>query len=284
MEDWREKPTILKYWPEGIDYVMFVDENNHPRQMQKAQELISKNEEMPLDDRFLTVTGCVFSKAAYAAMIEEITTLKKDYWEDGCFHHQKEDCKKRVCFHSSEIRNASGAFRGIDYDAFVLDLSSFMARTDYRIFSATVDMYEHARKYSPTPKHPYSLAMEFICERFAKYYLSNRGKKGSIVFERRGDKEDRAILKHIQLMLDFGTYYVSETIMQQIDSVYFNPKRTRNHLKTYVGLEIADLTSYPIHKLCKCSRKDKAFLTIESKFHGYPDYFGKGLKVFPYKK
>lgn len=48
-----------------------------------------------------------------------------------------------------------------------------------------------------------------------------------------------------------------------------------------MGLEIADLFSYPIHKFIKRNVKDKAFLMFENKIVGYPNYKNKGIKIFP---
>lgn len=63
--------------------------------------------------------------------------------------------------------------------------------------------------------------------------------------------------------------------------MYFNPKWNEEYSSTYVGLEITDLFSYPIHKYVKRNTKDKAFLTFEDKIVGYPNYKNKGIKTFP---
>lgn len=63
--------------------------------------------------------------------------------------------------------------------------------------------------------------------------------------------------------------------------IYFNPKWNQGYDNTFSGLEIADLTSYPIHKYIRNNKKDKAFLALENKIDKYPDYINKGIKVFP---
>ena len=92
------------------------------------------------------------------------------------------------------------------------------------------------------------------------FYATNSIRKGIILLESRGYKEDSILLKHI------------------------NPKWQDNYHTTTVGLEIADLFSYPIHKFLKLEKKDKAFKIIENKIIGYPEYLNKGLKVFPSRK
>ena len=65
------------------------------------------------------------------------------------------------------------------------------------------------------------------------------------------------------------------------DGVYFNPKWNEEYSATYVGLEIADLFSYPIHKFVKRNNKDKAFLVFVNKIAGYPNDKTKGIKIIP---
>ena len=70
-------------------------------------------------------------------------------------------------------------------------------------------------------------------------------------------------------------------LKSKISGVYFNPKWNEEYSSTYVGLEITDLFSYPIHKFVKRNTKDKAFLIFEDKIVGYPNYKNKGIKTFP---
>lgn len=216
---------------------------------------------------------------------DNITYLKNSYWEDGKFLYKEKgsDRLKRVCFHSNEIRGQKGPFSKniIDYEPFIIELSNFMRDLPITILSSTLDKYRHCVKYS-NPLHPYKLCLEFILERFVKYYLEGN-KTGCIVLEARGKKEDMEILEHIKHIIDHGTNYVSSNYFSKIMSVYFNPKwcKSYNDQLSFFGLEIADLCSYPIHKYCKLNKKDPAFETIEDKIYCYPDYFGKGIKIFP---
>ena len=84
--------------------------------------------------------------------------------------------------------------------------------------------------------------------------------------------------RSIKLQLDKIS---SKELKSKIDGVYFNPKWNEEYSSTYVGLEITDLFSYPIHKYVKRNTKDKAFLTFEDKIVGYPNYKNKGIKTFP---
>ena len=103
------------------------------------------------------------------------------------------------------------------------------------------------------------------------------------MLEARGKEEDKELLEHISKVINkTGTKKISSKELQsKIDGVYFNPKWNEEYSSTYVGLEITDLFSYPIHKYVKRNSKDKAFLTFEDKIDGYPNYKNKGIKIFP---
>ena len=103
------------------------------------------------------------------------------------------------------------------------------------------------------------------------------------MLEARGKEEDSDLLEHIsKVILKSGTKSIkSSELSNKIKGVYFNPKWNEEYSATYIGLEITDLYSYPIHKFIKRNKKDQAFLTYENKIDGYPNYLNKGIKVFP---
>ena len=103
------------------------------------------------------------------------------------------------------------------------------------------------------------------------------------MLEARGKDEDKELLDHISKVINTtGTKKISsKELKSKIDGVYFNPKWNEEYSSTYIGLEITDLFSYPIHKYIKRNTKDKAFLIFEDKIVGYPNYKNKGIKIFP---
>ncbi|VVH64256.1 hypothetical protein BSPLISOX_2717, partial [uncultured Gammaproteobacteria bacterium] len=46
-------------------------------------------------------------------------------------------------------------------------------------------------------------------------------------------------------------------------------------------LEMADLIAHPIGHFVNTEVKSRPFSVFESKFIGYKQYMGKGLKIFP---
>jgi|Wag4MinimDraft_15_1082655.scaffolds.fasta_scaffold01819_3 hypothetical protein len=285
MGNWRNRPTFIDFWPTGIDYTMFIDENGDP-ELKLIARKITNLENATNDEKFFTVTGCIIKRDDYQKICNDMVSLKKKYWPpEGKYLYTSKSTQKmkRVCFHSKAIRGRNKPFseKTIDYQAFILELSNLISEISMIILSSTVDKYEHFLKYT-NPIHPYNLNLNFILERFVKYILKPN-ETGYIILEARGKREDKIILDHIKNLIDNGTSFVGPEYFKKIKGVYFNKKwsHSDNEQSSYVGLEIADLCSYPIHKFVKYSTKDQAFATVESKIHGYPGYLGYGLKIFP---
>lgn len=279
---WRNRPKFKRNWPSEIDVIMFVDENGDSS-IKNIQKSLKNRKSIEENNKYFTTTGSVIRKENFTQARKDIIKLKEEHWEDGLYEYK--DKLKRVCFHSHEIRKGKDAFNAnvIDKSKFMKDISEYMLNLQIDIFSATLDKEAHCRKYMD-PDNPYNLCMNFILERFVKYYLGDN-EKAIIILEARGKKEDSKLLNHIKFLIDNGTQYVSKDYFKKIKGVYFNSKwcKESDEKKSYFGLEIADLVSYPIHKYNTKDNKDRAFECIEDKIYGFPNYKGKGIKTFPKK-
>lgn len=281
---WRNRPTFKEKWDKG-DMIVFIDESG-TASLKNIQSDIKQGKVTEKNNRYFTVLGCVIRREDYPHIKNEIIKLKNKHWENGMYQYPKG--KKRVCFHSTEIRRAKGAFgeRDIDRDVFLTDLTKFMGELPVKIIAVTIDKYELCLNYH-NPYNPYNIAMEFILERIVNYQLGN-DEEAIIVLEARGSKEDKSLLKQIINIIDNGNYYVSAPYFKKIRGVYFNEKwcRQSSYKKSYFGLELADLLAYPIHKFTTTGEKDRAFISIENKICGYNTfrgYYGRGIKIFPKK-
>ncbi|NLC77909.1 MAG: DUF3800 domain-containing protein [Clostridia bacterium] len=148
------------------------------------------------------------------------------------------------------------------------------------IFSVSIDKVKYCSHYSAA-KSPYNLCLTYILERFVYDYMRLE-KTAILVLEARGKREDKEVLEHIKGLLDRdGASHSNSVLKQSIVGAYFNGKwgRSHNSLKTYFGLEVAGLCSYPIHKFVKTGKEDKAFECIKTKIYGFPQYYGQGLKI-----
>lgn len=200
------------------------------------------------------------------------------------FYDTKLEQDRAVCFHSRDIRKHDNCFNDsiINYEKFMIDLTDSMKNIKCKIISISINLYEYLKEgYT---HNVYNVAFDFLLERYI--YATDNNKKGVIMLEARGKNEDKELLEHIEKVINkTGTKKISSRELQaKIEGVYFNPKWNEEYSSTYVGLEITDLFSYPIHKYVKRNIKDKAFLTFENKIDGYPNYKNKGIKIFPQAK
>ena len=281
MSKWNEKPTKILLMKKDIDYVMCIDENGSSSNLTYVLKQISNDKEVSEDDKYFTITGCIFTNKEYMDSKKVINILKNKYWKNGMFYNTKLKQDRAVCFHSRDIRKHDNCFNDsvINYDEFMVDLTASMKNIKCKIISISINLYEYLKRgYT---HNVYNVAFDFLLERYI--YATENNKKGVIMLEARGKEEDKELLEHISKVINkTGTKKISSKELQsKIDGVYFNPKWNEEYSSTYVGLEITDLFSYPIHKYVKRNSKDKAFLTFEDKINGYPNYKNKGIKIFP---
>ncbi len=278
---WMDKPTKIRQLSPEIEYIMCIDENGNSNNITYILKKISNNKEVQEDEKYFTITGCIFNKKDYMSAKKKIKLLKNKYWENGMFYDDKQKIKKAVCFHSREIRKHDNCFNDnvINYDEFILDLTDLMKNIECKIISISVNLYEYLKRgYT---HNVYNVAFDFLLERYI--YNTDKSKKGLIMLEARGKEEDNYLLEHIsKVILKTGTKSIKASeLKSKIKGVYFNPKWNEEYSSTYIGLEVADLYSYPIHKYIKLNKKDKAFKSYEDKIVEYPNYTNKGIKVFP---
>ncbi|MDI6710419.1 MAG: DUF3800 domain-containing protein [Bacillota bacterium] len=279
--DWRSRPTCLDMFREDIDYVMFVDENGHVGALANILECLRLGKAINRCDAQFTVTGCVLAREHFPEIRSRILDLKATFWPpDGLYNHRGKP--RRVCFISRKIRRADPPFDLDNREDFLKQLSNFMATAPYKVFSASINLELHATIYY-IPQDPYSLCMDFIFERFGKFFLKPKKASGVVVLEARGENEDLKLLKHCVRILERGTRYVTPKELSCIKGVYFNPKWDKNseRKKSYFGLELADLLSYPIHQHVRDGLVTEPFRIIKPHFYSYPNYRGRGLKIFP---
>lgn len=271
MKNCYKEPMPILTWPKNCDYVMFIDENNISNLSNRIKNKLNKNISINLDEKFFTITGCIFSKCDYEDAEKIINNIKLKYFDN-----------ENVCFHSYDIRNKHGVFKLDDkyYSRFIIDLDNVINNSNYSIISISINIPNYIINNCYT-QDIYSIAFDFLLERYI--YFIEKDKKGAIILEARGKKEDRKLLHHISKIINIsGTTYINtKGLSKKIEGVYFNPKFNVTNHKSFVGLEFADLSSYPIHKYIKYQKKDKAFKTLEKKLYNYPNYKNKGIKIYP---
>jgi len=282
--DWRNRPTEISEitLDQNISHVIFADENGHADMNEVIQKFRS-GEAIDDGSKYFALTTALFKIADLERVRQDTLAIKSKFWPpNGCFEYRKGGVMK-VTFHSREIRNRKEAFadKVINYDDFILDLSKSLKDFETIITSAFINKHELFRRYGHSSYDSYELAVTFVMERLVCFQIKHN-ESAIIILENRGKREDKQILQAIMKLINYGNAYVRSSEFARIKGVYFNPKRPDLEPdKSYFGLEIADLYSYPIYKHCRSGTRDKAFEITELKIYGYPKYLTKGLKIFP---
>ena len=282
--NWYQIPQKINNWNANIDYVMFVDENGNGGRINNILKKINSNIPIIDDEKYFTVTGCIFEKNNYSIIRNNIRKLKEKYWINGFYNDTKHNDSRYVCLHSREIRRHDGPFNDslIDYNNFINDLSEILSKVNCKIISISINLEKYIK--SGNLDNVYEKAFDLLLERYI--YATKNRKKGIIMLESRGKKEDKILLNHIyDIIHNKGRAKISTNELKtKILGVYFNPKWYGGHSSTFVGLEIADLFSYPIHQYIKYKKESLSFKAIKEKIVGYPNFNNKGIKVFPKEK
>lgn len=278
LEDWEKIPLEQQYGSAETDYYAFFDENGN----NNMNDFFDKKKEK---DIYFSL-NCVLIKRENLQQIRDaIMELKNKYWQNGYYIYTTKNGskeKKRVCFHSREIRKQTGPFskNTIDIENFNKDLSMFINNQNYTILHCCINKEKLFIKHGYDSKDPYELAIIFIFERLVSKILKPQ-ESIECIFESRGKKEDEFLHSHITKIIKLGTYFVSKNEFKKIKGIWFNKKRTYDNQKTYFGLELADLVSYPIYNYCKGNKTGKDFEIVKNKIYNYPSHKGRGLKQFP---
>lgn len=269
---WKNGAIEITQRPD-VDYYFFVDESGE-------HMLKNFDNTRPV----FTVAGVLISKEEYDNIKNDFNLLKLKYWKNG--QYKEKNSIKKVCLISRAIRRRQRAFSKYyldeeQYKKFISDLSILIEKSKFNIISACIDKNKLVNQYK-YPKEPYSLAMEFIVERLCKF-LNSKKSTAFVMMESRGKKEDGLLHQKFLSFFNNGTEYLSYRIVQRVlpGGFYFNPKWQDNNQDTYIGLELADLIAYPIGHFALKKEKRRSFKIFESKFLGYKNYIGRGLKIFP---
>lgn len=279
---WKKRPRLLEYWPENTDYILGLDESGTSDINSIKRKLTNgKESEIDFAQKDFTLAGIVMDQKKYDILKKEINRVKFIYWDNGEYTHK--DSPRRVCFHSRDIRKSLPPFNNIKKHDFMKSLTEMMSNIEGTIIACHVDKLAHVKKYK-TPIHPYHIALSFILERYC-WGLNVTNKKGVVLLESRGKKEDAFLLNHIVNILEKGTNKNPASHFRNISGVYFNPKWSEkdDNRTSYVILECADLIAYPIHKEHREGKDDSlnpAYEIVKSKFLKFPEFNGWGLKIW----
>lgn len=266
--DWKDTPLKLDTISNQVDYIFSIDEC--------GTSVITGINNFEKHQSLFTLSGIKIPVAKFEESKDTVMNLKEKYWTNALYKNE------RVVFHSRDIRKKQGAFNPklIDNNNFSSDLIDALHDIDMQVFAVSIDKVKHVESYI-YPYPVYELAFEFLLERFC-FGLRRENATGILLFESRGSREDKEVLSKVNRLMQNGNDYNKNENFSCIKGVYFNPKKTKDKRKSYWPLEISDIVSYAIHQYVRSKNKDSFFMSIEKKIYSYPDYIGKGIKIFPW--
>ncbi len=237
------------------DYIVYADESG---------DLSLEDKEYPV----FILAFCIFSKHEYLTdVVKQIKGLKFAIWGHDM-----------TVLHSKKIRAQVDDFRFLQgrsqREVFMKTLSRAIQDSPFTIISTAIDKRLLQKQYV-YPANPYELGLQFCLERLYRF-LQEKNQKGRIthiVIESRMDSQNKELDQAFQKMLEKNNALQDQYPLKLI----FGDKKTNS-----VGLQIADLIAYPIGRyVLKPHEENLAFKVIEQKFHKFPNYLRKGLKIFP---
>lgn len=240
------------------------------------------------NERFLSLTG-VFLESEYVSniLLPEMDSLKKKYFQhdpdEPVIFHRKEMVNQKYPFHV--LRDEQTRLRFDD------ELLASLLRWEYKVITIVVDKKEHRDRYSTWRFHPYHYCLEVMLERFVLFLYYNN-KRGDVMVESRGGKEDEKLKNSYRRLYKIGTDNVSiEKFQCYLTSKELKVKPKKMNI---AGLQLADMIAYPSRneilvanslRIDKCDnfgakiililQEQKYLRSIEGKIDGF------GRKILP---
>lgn len=278
MTSWEEqvlnaKLKEFKSFKDDYEYVACFDENGSASATLQMFKSYMAHEEPDENRRYFTLTCCLFSKEDYEFSKSIIAKLKKQYFKK---HNEP------IVLHTRDIVKRLGAFNfgtKDKYDKFIDSLSNTLSLVKCKIISVTFDLYSYIKQGYKFD--PYEVAFDIILRGLYKNVEKN--KRIALVFESRGQNEDKALYKHIYKIINITGCKETkkETLQKYYNEAFFNHKISKDGKLAFPGIEIADLCSYPIYRYMRFGTIGKDFNTIKEKIVTGSDGLLHGLRKFP---
>lgn len=244
-------------------YYLFLDECGD-------QNLANFDPSFPI----FTLCGIVISEEQLDILSSQIENLKREFWGEH-----------KIILHSRDIRKCQNGFEVLfDLDIkhrFYESVNKILGQNIYTIICCAILKEPYIRQYGKL-NDVYGLSLSFIIERTV-FYLDSLNQPDielATIIEKRGKKEDAALLAYYNTLIDRGTYW---TTSERIKS-YFKSFQMKAKRDNIIGLQVADLIAYPITRHIL----DEEMVNLPYDIIKYNIYTEGdklyGMKVFPPKE
>ena len=174
------------------NYYLFLDECGD-------QNLANFDPSFPI----FTLCGIVLSEEQLSILTTQIKQLKSDFWGT-----------RKIILHSRDIRKCQNGFEVLfnldTKQAFYEKINQILGQDIYTIICCAILKEPYIRQYGKL-NDVYGQSLSFIMERTV-FYLDSVNKSNiglTTIIEKRGKKEDSALLAYYNSLIDRGTYWVT---------------------------------------------------------------------------
>lgn len=242
-------------------YYLFIDEcGDH--QLEKF------NPSFPI----FTLCGVLISEDKLDGLEKRIKSFKRSFFND-----------EGVIIHSRDIRKQEKEFSILQYDdikqRFYGEINSILGQQDVYVIVCCSILKEPFIERFSKGEDVYGLSLKYLIER-SIFYMDDNISEGklNIYIERRGVKQDRALLNYYNRLRATGTKWVTaERLVSRLGNFNFCFKK-----ENIIGLQLADLIAYPITRhVLNPKEPNPAYDVICDKIYTYKGAI-LGMKIIPH--
>ncbi len=242
-------------------YYLYIDEcGDH--------QLENFNPNFPI----FTLCGFLVSGDKLEWLEDSVNSFKREFFND-----------EGVIIHSRDIRKQEKVYSILQYPEvrkrFYEGINNILGKSDtYVIVSCSILKEPFVEKFN-RGEDVYGLSLKYLIER-AIFCVDDNVEDGQldIFIERRGVKQDRALLSYYNRLRATGTKWITaERLVSRIGRFVFSYKRDN-----IIGLQLADLVAYPITRhVLDPKASNPAYDVISDKIYTFKGAV-LGMKVIPH--
>jgi hypothetical protein len=190
--------------------------------------------------RYLALCGAIFREDDYRRFQENWERMKKRFFNG--------DPDEPIVLHRSDVVNHKGIFsvlrdhaRRAEFDAALVEI---IRTTPFVGIIVVIDKEVHWRRYA-APMNPYHLCLVALLQRYCLWLGSRRG---DVMGESRGRREDRLLKAAYEALYESGDWYYDANFYQSrltSKEIKLKPKH-----KNVAGLQLVDLLAHPAKLRC----------------------------------
>ena len=219
-----------------------------------------------------TLCGFLVPGDKLDSLEDSVNCLKRDFFND-----------ESIIIHSRDIRKQEKAYSILQYpevkNRFYERINRILGKSDvYVIVCCSILKEPFVEKFS-RGEDVYGLSLKYLIER-AIFCMDDNVEDGKldVYIERRGIRQDRALLNYYNRLRATGTKWVTaERLVSRLERFTFSYKKDN-----VIGLQLADLIAYPITRhVLDPDASNPAYDIIKDKIYSYKGAV-LGMKIIPH--